>query len=241
MKGLFLNRGMSFRYGTQFTKDYGNEYAFDGQMYAYDTQTKLINHVMKEYNIKFDVAIDTVSTKYDNYVLEKFKNNIIYSNFQDKPDATQHHGIKRVYDSLENIYPDYDFVFFTRHDLCFSDDFIKLFNPYDDVLKFPFIHWYKGRKTKNNNPSIADTFYFIPKKYFFLIQDFRNLEFIIGHFHEILDSWLIKYPDLEYNFYVNTYHDSDTRKDWNPLYIIANRMRTENMASDPNLIYPRDF
>jgi hypothetical protein len=52
---------------------------------------------------------------------------------------------------------------------------------------------------------------------------------------------LLKYPDLEYNFYVNTYHDSDTRKDWNPLYTIANRLRTEEMASDPNLTFPRDF
>lgn len=241
MRGLFLNRGMSFRYGSQFTRDYGNFYSYDGQIAAYETQIKLIDTVIQKYNIIFDVAIDSVSTKYDKEVIKLFQNDLIYSNFKDKPDATQHHGIKRVYDSLEDIYPDYDFIFFTRHDLCFTDKFIELFDPNDECLKFPFVHWYKGRKTKNNNPNIADTFYFIPKKYFYLIDDFRNLEFIIGHFHEILDSWLLKYPDLEYNFYVNTYHDSDTRKDWNPLYTIANRLRTEEMASDPNLIFPRDF
>ena len=81
MRGLFLNRGMSFRYGSQFTRDYGNFYSYDGQIAAYKTQIKLIDTVIQKYNIIFDVVIDSVSTKYDKEVIKLFQNDIIYSNF----------------------------------------------------------------------------------------------------------------------------------------------------------------
>jgi len=59
---------------------------------------------------------------------------------------------------------------------------------------------------------------FIPNKYFKYINNIR-----IGH-----ESWyiLVKNTDLTYNdldTIIHTYHDSDSYKDYNPLYYIVNR------------------
>jgi hypothetical protein len=48
---------------------------------------------------------------------------------------------------------------------------------------------------------------------------------------------------IDFSPIINTYHDSDSAKDWNPLYKLAGR--TEKLKNDSlsnlNLLYPEDF
>ena len=47
--------------------------------------------------------------------------------------------------------------------------------------------------------------------------------------------------EFEYDFYCNTYHDTNTEREWNPLYKMSGRPHTKNIGSDLNLTYPKDF
>ena len=67
---------------------------------------------------------------------------------------------------------------------------------------------------------------FIPKKYFDFIKKFE-----LGHksWHDLIVFHKLSYKDLD--MMLNTYHDSDSAKDFNPIYYIVNRHVTKNHRS----------
>lgn len=104
-----------------------------------------------------------------------------------------------------------------RIDLFLKDKFFEIFNPHDDKLLFPSICFKPHHKVKNH-PRVNDMMLFIPKKFFNFINKIE-----LEH-----NTWynLVVYHNFTYeNFDVmlNTYHDSDSAKDHNPIYHIVNR------------------
>jgi hypothetical protein len=77
---------------------------------------------------------------------------------------------------------------------------------------------------------------FIPKKYFKYIG---NMDFLpIGDDGHRLWAQLIKTTDLTYNdldTMIHTFHDSDSAKDYNPLYYIVNRNQQTIFHSEGNV------
>ena len=88
------------------------------------------------------------------------------------------------------------------------------------MILFPSICFVPYHKS-GIHPRVNDMMIFIPKKYYNYIKNIQyNPQ---GH-----DIWanLIKNTDLKYediDTMLNTYHDSDSAKDLNPIYYIVNR------------------
>ena len=238
-KGLFLLRGESFREGGQFSRVIGSENFVTDQMEAAHTHKKLISKLQSEGNI-IHVALDTVSTSYDKLLMDVYGDIESY-NFKSKHDMSQYYGVQKALDNIEYLFKqnDYDFLVISRNDLFLRDEFINLFNVNDEDIKFPCVCWYENRKLNSGLPRVVDTFLFIPKQFLGLRKTFRVQGFKDGH--DLLELWVKSYSNLRYSFYINTYHDSNTIHDWNPLYKMIGRPECLEMKSDSKLKYPEDF
>jgi len=93
------------------------------------------------------------------------------------------------------------------------------------TVRFPFICWVQN-DISGESPRVSDFMLFVPSKYFRFLP-----HYVISH-----DSWrdfvmkssLTKW-DLD--VMITTFHDSDSFKDWNPLYRIANRPENNEWSS----------
>ena len=119
----------------------------------------------------------------------------------------------------------YDFILTLRIDLLLKQEFMNRFNPNWSTIRYPFICWTKDSHTKNNYPRISDTMVFIPKKYFISSISLNHESW------EELCQRGFGYSDID--VMIETYHDSDSSKDYNPLYTIVNRNKNDTWHS-PN-------
>ena len=241
MKIALLIRGESFRFGGQMSRHIGVQESVPQQITAFNTHKKLIDFLTTKYNIEVDLYLDTQTTQFDYLIVENFSQ---YSPISFKSHTyycdSQMMSIRRAvsYIIKNQNFNEYDYVFIIRFDTLFKDYFFKVFNPITEKLLFPSICWYKDRKTPLGNPRLNDIFWLIPKKYFNLLDNIQ----ITGHVgHEFLDYWLPLIPDLEYDFILKTFHDSDSAKDWNPLYRTINRPEVRSNILNYKEIYPDDF
>ena len=106
-----------------------------------------------------------------------------------------------------------------RIDLFLKDKFIEIFNVDNDKILFPSICFKPYHKVVIH-PRINDMMVCIPKKY---IDFYKQNEVSLCH-----DTWysLVQNHNFKYNqldTMLNTYHDSDSSKDYNPIYYIVNR------------------
>jgi hypothetical protein len=193
------------------------------------------------YDLEVDLYLDTQSTGFDEMLLDYYGGlNIVSHNFH-KEYLTQMGALDRALSYIRNNenFKEYSFILIIRFDLFFKDTFFELFKPNTEEVLFPSVCWYHHRKTIKGHPRINDVLFSIPQKYFKLCENFILPNDDIGH--EFLNHWLPLIPDLKYSFILNTYHDSDTQKDWNPLYRIVNRPETSVWHSTPELKYPDNF
>lgn len=215
-KGLLALYGESFRLGGQNTRDRGSDKSFKEQMAAAKTHMKFIES-LKVKNVDMKVSINSYTTKFDKSLKDVYKNVLIDSIFY--PDVLgQTHLIHSCIDRLKLKTNEFDFVLFMRIDLFLKDKFMEIFNPYSDKILFPSI-CFKPHHLAGPHPRVNDVMLFVPKKY---VDYVRKLK-IIEH-----DTWSclvtktkLTYKDLD--MMLNTYHDSDSAKDFNPIYYIVNR------------------
>ena len=114
-----------------------------------------------------------------------------------------------------------------RIDLFLKDKFFEIFNPYSDKILFPSV-CFKPTHKCGLHPRVNDTMMFIPKKYFNFIKKFNIKTSVkntrgLSHnsWHDLIVLHKLSYDDLD--MMLNTYHDSDSAKDFNPIYYIVNR------------------
>jgi hypothetical protein len=241
-KAAILFRGESFRFGGQNSRNIGDPKAVLEQVKALENHIEFIQHIERKYKIQIDVFIDTQSTPFNNTILnvyKKYNKKIIEYQFNTEYAKSQGESIQRGINKivLSQNYHNYISFFITRIDLLFSQTFFEMFDPFCKKIMFPSITWYHWRKTLLNSPRINDVFFYLPQKYNQLLHYFK----IIGsHGHDILDAWNFN-GSFEWSLYLKTYHDSDTEKDWNPLYSIINRNKSNQMYSDKKMLYPNNF
>jgi hypothetical protein len=164
------------------------------------------------------VSINSYTTQFDNNLIDIYKtvkiyNSIFYKNLLDQ--NTLIHNCINIIDNIN----DYDFILCMRIDLFLKDTFIEIFNPDNERILFPSICFEPHHKV-GIHPRINDMMLCIPNKY---IDFFKKKRINLNH-----NTWydLIEYYNFNYNqldTILNTYHDSDSAKDYNPIYYIVNR------------------
>lgn len=225
-RGCLILYGESFREGKQFDRTKDTQSSFTNQMKACDSHIKFIKTMKQKYNIDMDVSISTYCSKYENELKNKYSNyNLKYS--------CQTEMIDDVALSIKNIatkgvtqinLKEYDFILFTRNDICFKDEFINTFKLKDTILCVSQ-HWTHHDCFKENGvsyPVVNATILYIPEKYFFITNDLRID-------HDLWKYYIQKYKlkNTDFGLMLDTYHDSDSYKDYNPLYYMVGRPQTE--------------
>jgi len=233
-KGLFLFLGESFRSGGQGSRIRGTPDSYNEQINACLSHMNFIDAIKKKFNLKSVSAyISTYNTQYNNNLISMYKKYLLGCRFYDNSI-----GINNLYHTtisfIDNI-DQYDFIFYIRIDLFLKPLMSQIFDPNSDMILYPSVCFIPYHKIENN-PRVNDTMIFVPKKYYRYIKD-------ISVFH---DSWhnLVRNTDLTYNdlgTILNTYHDSDSLKDFNPLYYIVNRDQSNKFHSEGHIFNKFNF
>ena len=235
MKLILLLVGSCFREGSQSSNLIDTDQSYIAQKNASDSHNSLINY-LNDNNIDVDIVINTHNTKYEKDIKMWYGNNLVQFIIND-----QLIGLETLVNNALNkfsdyYYDNYDAILILRLDLFLKNDFFSKFNPFSDKILFPFICW-KLAYIYKNYPRVADTLMFIPKNYFYLIQQ----KIFMSH-----EAWFLYKSNYNLSsdnigFIINTFHDSDSEKDYNPLYYIVSRDESkiwysgDKLYFDPNI------
>lgn len=227
MKGCIILVGEAFRKGGQFSRIRGHSESYEDQLNACKSHIKLLQVIKDSHHFdKIDLIIESYTTSYDDFLKDLYKEYLINCTFH--PDTIGLNGL--IKDSIKYIkLEEYKFIFFLRIDLFLKDRFFEIFNPGWDTIKFPSICWKKDSIYKNF-PRNNDTMLFIPYQYFNRIQ---YIELSHESWFKLRMSRRFEAKDL--NVMIDTYHDSDSSKDYNPLYRIVNRPESEIWHSEGHI------
>jgi hypothetical protein len=234
MNGLVIFIGESFRLGNQNSRNRGDEKSFDGQMQASNSHIDFISKIIDKYELNsVSVYISSYNTKYNADLLKIYEKYLIGTTFYDNVIGLNNlfqNSVKKI-KNIEN----YDFVLYLRIDLFLKPYFTEIFNPKSNMILYPTICWIMWNKVYNH-PRVNDTILFIPKKYYKYINNI-----IIDHnsWYELMQTTDLTYDDMD--TMINTYHDSDSFKDFNPLYYIVNREESKIFHSDGHIFNKNQF
>jgi hypothetical protein len=210
-RGCLLLFGESFRYGNQGNRNRGTPQSYKEQIDAAKSHIDFINKI----NADMDVYLSSYTTKYDTDLINIYKP-IGYDFYETL--IGQEKLIKKAIHKMNTIY-DYDFILIMRIDLFLKPKFTKIFNPNWEKIMWPSI-CFKPHHKCGIHPRVNDMMLYIPKKYYHYLQ-----HMVVGHnLWEYLISKNLKYDDLD--TMLRTFHDSDSAKDFNPLYYIVNRRQS---------------
>ena len=225
-------RGESFRKGSQDTRVKGIPEAYEDQMRACASHLELFKY-MESKGVTVHVYIHTISTPYNNDLLKVYGDYVKKSTFRQQMLRGQEFLVK---EAADNVHVDeYDSLMLTRIDLILRPQFFTVFNPLSEKILFISVCWWKDRYTPRRNPRVNDVFYFFPKN---LYQKFHEAQARFGYGHNFLDN--VPCTQDEWAFFVDYFLDSDSEKDLNPLYRIANR-KEATIFQSPGKKYPDDF
>ena len=236
-KGCLILYGEAFRDGKQFDRKRDTIQSFDNQMKACDSHIRLIEQ-LKSKHIDMDVSISTYCTKYEKELKEKYSNyNLFYSCENEMMNDIIKSIDHIVSKALNNIVlNDYSFILLTRNDICFKDEFINTFEPSERIL-FVSQQWthHDCLKADTSYPVVNPIIMYIPKKYFMITKKFHIDHDAWKHY---IHNYKLKNQDM--GFMLNTYHDADSYKDYNPLYYMVGRPQT-NEWYDKDKINENDW
>ncbi len=227
MKCLILLLGESFRTGTQNSRIRGNPDSYSAQIDACNNHLNFFYFLEKIYNIDVSLHITTYNTVYNDQLFNIYKNYLTSYSILNEPDGVGLHNL--YYKSLCDIknIDEYDFIFYFRIDIFLKPYFFDIFNPFWKTIHFNFPMSIKENgHVIIDEPRVSDIMIFIPRKYYSYLD-----KFYLYH-----SCWfiLINKTDLnsdDLDFMIDTFHDSDSFKDYNPLYYIINRPIEMNFFS----------
>jgi hypothetical protein len=216
--------GESFRFGSQYSRNRGTNEAYIEQIQASQSHQELIAFIDRKWGYKTHVYLHTYSTNYDAELLKIYKptDAIFLKNTPYISCIDDHVQLSTNAFSLSNVTKDYKFIWFIRIDLLLKDamfDKLEALGPgaFEERIMYPsmcLIGFHKSRYW----PRVNDTMMSVPSRYFDLLE--------MGVLRMNHDSWASVasvFPRVKMGFILKTLHDSDTEKDWNPVYKIVNR------------------
>ena len=217
MKGCLILFGECFRLGSQNSRNRGSQNSYDEQIKAAQSH---INFIKSIQNTDFKVYISSYSTNFNYDLIKVYSNYLIVFDFYDNLIGVTN-LIRNAINNIAKI-ENFDFILFMRIDLFLKNKFIEIFNPNWNKILFPSI-CYKPHHKCGIHPRVNDMMLYFPKKYY------KYIEFILynnGNTGHNLWETFINQTDLTYkdlDTILHTYHDSDSEKDYNPIYYIVNR------------------
>lgn len=109
-----------------------------------------------------------------------------------------------------------------------KDYFTKIFDPNWKTIHFMSVLTEAIEYYKKGHPRVNDLMMFFPKKYFDYLQYFGSSDCMDQHsqWGKFIDECNLTYHDLD--TMLDTYRDSNTIKQGNPIYYICNRPITHN-------------
>lgn len=161
------------------------------------------------------VSINSYTTKFDNSLNEIYKSVLLDSKYYENL-IGQTKLIHNCIDRISNI-NNYDFILCMRIDIFLKDKFLEIFNPYSDKILFPSV-CFKPHHKYGIHPRVSDTMMFVPIKYLNFI---KKINLFHSSWHDLIVFHKLTYQDID--TMLNTYHDSDSAKDFNPIYYLVNR------------------
>lgn len=212
MRGLLILTGEAFRQGLQTQRKRDTVESFQPQKMASESHVDFCNYIKEKHGIKMDIVINTYDSKYAKELKSWYPNCKYKSN-------KELIGPKLVQDVVNKIEKGYDFIFLTRLDIFIKPYFYSVFNP-----KWKTIHFLCQNYTKvecgmyDTAPIVNHMFQFIPKSYFYVLTNICADHDAWKHYHEVFHI-----PHNKMNFMVDTYHDADSYKDYNPYYRYVGR------------------
>lgn len=232
MKCALVFIGESFRLGSQHTRNRGSQEAYPQQISASRTHKDLIAFINREWGYTVDVYIHTYSTRYDDELLGVY-DPVTHSVFLDPSNTVTRSINDHVALSKAGIAhnANYDFIWFIRIDVYLKEALLERLvqigsTAFQERILYPSMCYIGHHKTRSW-PRVNDTMLSIPMKYRELLD---SGELTLDH-----DSWASianKRPDVNLGFLLDTLHDSDSEKDWNPIYTIVNRKECSKWHSE---------
>lgn len=216
-KALILMVGETFRDGGQHTRLRDTEFSYHRQKQASDSHIDFFETLKKQYNLH--VHLESYETKYIDDIKSWYKNCHKFTINLRK--HLHPNGITMLAtEYIKNIDIDqYDWIFAYRPDLELKKYFIRNFDPTWQKLMYPNRLWLPWTHC-GSLPRINDTMMYCPRNYFNILKDGGIKLYHHGLYDYIIHHGLQKH---HCGFMIPTLHDSDTAKDYNPLYRMVSR------------------
>jgi hypothetical protein len=225
MKGLILLIGESFRQGCSTSRERDTDDSFFTQKQASERHVQFLKYLKNDKNIELEVIVNTYKTRFEDNLKEWYGDFLV--------EYISNENLLGLENLLNNVTKKidktkYDFVFAIRIDIYLKAMFFERFDPNWNRITFSQICWTKCCRTLNNEPRVSDVIIFVPKRLFYLFDRYLYL------WH---DSWInYKYnyclTNADLNLMIDTYHDSDSFQDWNPLYYMVSREESKIWHSE---------
>ena len=223
-KGLICYYGGAFRDGHNGSSRQDTEKGFDSQFYSTQSHMKL-TELIKAKGFEVDTIINTYHSTFENDLskwYEPYKILLNKINKNIKSTSGRDNLISGTIKNIKNLTPtDYDFILFIRIDLFLKPEFYKVLNIYSEKIEFLAHNFYQGHCgfTPQKDPEVVDLILFIPKKYFYMLDDKFKLHHNVWSYYK--KEYLLTDNDMA--FMTDLRFDSNTYLDYNPYYIISGR------------------
>jgi hypothetical protein len=238
MNGLVILLGECFRtfYGvTGGNRIRGQPDSYDEQIKACNSHVHFMEHIKTKFALKnISTYISSYTTQFDNDLLQIYDKYLVGYDLYDNLI-----GINNLFQNtvkkIKNI-EDYDFILCIRIDLFLKEHFMNVFNPNANMILFPSICWLKCYKICQH-PRVNCMMLFIPKKYYKYLDKITDVEH--NTWYDLINNTDLTYEDLD--TILNTYHDSNSYNDYNPLYYIVNRPESTIFHSEGHFFNKYNF
>ena len=230
-KMLMVLAGEAFRHGHQGSRTRDVPDSFEPQKRASLSHAELARTLKERWGMGCEIILSTYKTKHEADIVGWYGANLVASSFRSGPHFLE--GLAQ--DALGGADLDsYESVFVCRIDLELKRHFMEVFNPKWDRIMFPSMCWaslaYLTAGPEEWVPRISDTMVFAPK---------RLANRLAGSFHLCHEAWRHYrddgVPEDGLGLMIDTFHDSDSAKDYNPLYRMVGRPESRRWHS-PNLV-----
>ena len=213
------------------------------QLLACKTHCVFLNWLRTNQKLdRLDVKICTMHTAYDEDLLSVYK---ACESVSCVSPSIQHHFCNGYANSLwtsskeelksETNIDQYEFIFFCRIDLILKPHFMEVFQVNPNKVLYSFNCGITFCLTGAGHPMIADTMMVVPKALWPAVRD-SNMGLGHGAWEAYFNEGTLSYDQQGYLLY--TMHDSDSNKDLNPLYKMANRPEATVWISKDFVIDP---
>ena len=224
--------GESFRTGRQCSRTIGlDDEAYDAQKAASATHVGLLTHLGSAYDT-CDVYISSVTTRFDADLVSFYGPRVKASVFVEPGLSYDGYHFARGNQAIveSGEIDNYDHVVYVRVDLHLKPHLVDVcLRDVAAVEKISFASiCFLPHHKHHNRPRVNPVIAVIPKR-------FRHL-IVGGKMHLNHDTWhaLVTgcgLEDADLDVLLDTYHDSDSHKDWNPIYRMCSRPESSKWHS----------